>query len=239
MVGAGAEATNTLRRMQEAMGAQLAQSEFAHQTLTESTAALAQLSESYTSLNTMLVSSRDLLTSLMKSRKSDTWYLQTSLYMLLATAAWLVYRRIFYLLVWWVLFYPFKFLIAGGMTTGRAVGLFGRPEVTSAACVSGTGKNCVLGDAEAVPTVNVGQEAKQSRAEEDMDSMMGKVGKIIDGGADANGEADRENDVIGNPKKRAMQVDSEGDDVTWNAKEGVWEKAAQPEEELPRERDEL
>lgn len=44
----------------------------------------------------MLKKSRDLLGTLLRSQKSDTWYLETAFYILLATLAWLLFRRILY-----------------------------------------------------------------------------------------------------------------------------------------------
>jgi len=75
------------------MQSELSRSRFAQETLEQSTAALADLGEHYTNLNTLLANSRSLLTSLVKSQKSDTWYLETAFYILVTTIIWLVFRR--------------------------------------------------------------------------------------------------------------------------------------------------
>lgn len=97
------------------MAAELSRSQFAHDTLKESTAALQTLSESYSTLDTMLSSSKNLLGTLMRSQKSDTWYLETAFYILAATIAWLFWRRILYGPTWWLVWFPMKMFIKGWM----------------------------------------------------------------------------------------------------------------------------
>lgn len=75
-----------------------------------STKDLATLSESYSNLDTLLLSSRSLVSSLIHSQKSDTWYLETAFYILAATIAWLVFRRLIYGPGWWLLYLPTKWL---------------------------------------------------------------------------------------------------------------------------------
>ena len=122
-VGASSNVTDALRRTHDLMAAELSRSEFAHQTLVESSAALKQLDQAYGSLDSMLASSKDLLGTLLRSQKSDTWYLQTSMYMLMVTLAWLVFRRWLYGPAWWLVWLPlrlvFRVFSGGG----------GKPEV--------------------------------------------------------------------------------------------------------------
>ncbi|KAH7329006.1 hypothetical protein B0I35DRAFT_473654 [Stachybotrys elegans] len=120
-VGASSNVTNALRRTHDLIAAELSRSEFAHQTLTESSVALKQLDESYGSLDTMLSNSRELLGTLLRSQKSDTWYLQTTLYMLLVTGAWLVFRRLLYGPMWWFVYLPLRLIFGIGSTAGGAV----------------------------------------------------------------------------------------------------------------------
>ena len=75
-----------------------------------STKDLATLSESYSNLDTLLSSSRSLVSSLIHSQKSDTWYLESAFYILAATIAWLVFRRLIYGPGWWLLYLPTKWL---------------------------------------------------------------------------------------------------------------------------------
>ena len=56
----------------------------------------------------MLSSSRNLLGTLLRSQKSDTWYLETAFYILLSTIIWLIFRRIFYGPLWWLVWLPLK-----------------------------------------------------------------------------------------------------------------------------------
>lgn len=107
------------------MAAELSRSQFAHDTLKESTAALAQLSESYSALDTLLSNSRSLLGTLLRSQKSDTWYLETSLYILLATIGWLIFRRWLYGPLWWFVWFPFKIFLRSGAGVLTALGVLG------------------------------------------------------------------------------------------------------------------
>lgn len=178
-VGASSNVTNALRRTHDLIATELSRSEFAHQMLTESSDALKQLNESYGSLDTMLSSSRDLLGTLLKSQKSDTWYLQTSFYMLLVTGAWLVFRRLLYGPAWWLVWLPIRLLFGLGSTAGSAVMQAGTGPGDSGA-VGGTNERVSVEGLsnEELPTAKVGQEAKP--ADGDPDSMIEKVGKIVE-----------------------------------------------------------
>ena len=72
----------------------------------QSTAALSTLSESYNNLDHLLSSSRTLVSSLLRSQKSDTWYLESAFWLLVITISWLVFRRILYGPGWWLLYLP-------------------------------------------------------------------------------------------------------------------------------------
>lgn len=183
-VGASSNVTNALRRTHALIASELTKSEFARQTLTESSAALKKLDESYTSLDGMLASSRDLLGTLLKSQKSDTWYLQTALYMLMVTGAWLVFRRILYGPLWWLVWLPLRIVFGVGSKAGSAVmsstrepGQSGKAGVV----IDGEIKVDGLPD-ESLPTAKVGWEPKVAQEERDGndESMVDKVGKIVD-----------------------------------------------------------
>ncbi|PWY92746.1 hypothetical protein BO70DRAFT_306397 [Aspergillus heteromorphus CBS 117.55] len=122
------DVTAALRRTHQLMQAELSRSQFAQETLEQSTAALSSLSESYTDLDSLLSSSRNLIGSLLRSQKSDTWYLETAFYILIGTIVWLVFRRILYGPMWWLVWLPLKlfgrftFAILGVVgITGNAV----------------------------------------------------------------------------------------------------------------------
>lgn len=184
-VGASSNVTNALRRTHALIASELTKSEFARQTLTESSAALKKLDESYTSLDGMLASSRNLLGTLLKSQKSDTWYLQTALYMLMVTGVWLVFRRILYGPLWWLVWLPLRVVFGVGSTAGRAVMQSGgrEPGQSGKAGVVIDGEIKVDGiPDESLPTAKVGREPKVTEEERDDsdESMVEKVGKIVD-----------------------------------------------------------
>ena len=110
LVNASSDVTAALRRTHNLMTAELERSRFAHETLENSTKDLATLSESYNNLDTLLSSSRSLVSSLIRSQKSDTWYLESAFYILAITIAWLVFRRLVYGPGWWLLYLPSKWI---------------------------------------------------------------------------------------------------------------------------------
>lgn len=107
------------------MASELSRSQFAHDTLKESTAALETLSEQYSIVDTMLSSSKNLLGTLLRSNKSDTWYLETAFYILCATCVWLIWRRLLYGPTWWFFWFPMKMFIKGWTGVFTAVGILG------------------------------------------------------------------------------------------------------------------
>ncbi|EER25874.1 hypothetical protein D8B26_008193 [Coccidioides posadasii str. Silveira] len=125
VVDASNDVTAALRRTHQLMQSELSRSQFAQQTLEQSTAALNSLSESYSNLDTLLASSRSLVSSLLRSQKSDTWYLETAFYILLGTIIWLLFRRIFYGPLWWLLWLPLKMIYRSMFAIFGLVGLSG------------------------------------------------------------------------------------------------------------------
>ncbi|EON62001.1 hypothetical protein W97_01220 [Coniosporium apollinis CBS 100218] len=124
---ASSDVTASLRRLHSTLQSELTRSRFAHETLEQSSAALKELKERYSSLDNILATSRNLLGTLLKSQKSDTWYLETAFYILLTTIIWLVYRRFLYGPLWWFVWLPIKlsyrffFFVLGSIgLTGRA-----------------------------------------------------------------------------------------------------------------------
>jgi protein transport protein SEC20 len=107
-MNASSDVTAALRRTHDLMQSNIQQSQFAQQTLDESSAALASLDESYGRVGDLLKGSRGLVKQLVRSQKSDTWFLQTALLILFVTAAWLVFRRLLYGPLWWLVWQPLK-----------------------------------------------------------------------------------------------------------------------------------
>ena len=105
---ASSDVTAALRRTHALMQNELSRSRFAQETLEQSTAALADLGERYSDVNTLLANSRNLVTTLLKSTKSDTWYLETTFYILITTIIWLIFRRLLYGPLTWFIIWPLK-----------------------------------------------------------------------------------------------------------------------------------
>lgn len=105
---ASSDVLTSLRRTHDLMDANLKQSQFANDALQEQTAALASLQTKYTDLDDLLVKSKGLVRLLIRSNKSDTWYLQTTMYVLGALLVWIVYRRFLYGPLWWFVYLPLK-----------------------------------------------------------------------------------------------------------------------------------
>ncbi|KAL5614475.1 hypothetical protein BROUX41_004580 [Berkeleyomyces rouxiae] len=190
MVGASSDVTLALRRTHDMIAAELARSEYAHQTLVESSQALAQLNESYGSLEGMLASSKDLLGTLLRSQKSDTWYLQTSFYMLLSTLAWLIFRRFLYGPAWWLLWLPLRLVFGTGWMVGKAVIPASQQGMApESANVREAEKVAVEGlPSEDLPTVSVVAETRKLEVGADGEAIESEnlrvsdqIGKIIDG----------------------------------------------------------
>lgn len=108
LINASSDVTRSLRRTHNLLTEELSRSRFAQETLDQSTAALAELSERYGNLDTLLSTSKNLLGTLLTSQKSDTWYLETAFYILIATLVWLVFRRIIYGPAWWFVWLPLR-----------------------------------------------------------------------------------------------------------------------------------
>ncbi|KAF5534605.1 transport membrane glycoprotein Sec20 [Fusarium mexicanum] len=200
-VGASANVTNALRRTHDLIQAELARSEFAHETLTESSAALKQLNESYGSLDTMLASSKDLLGTLLRSQKSDTWYLQTTFYMLACTLGWLLFRRLLYGPMWWIVWLPLRLMFGFGSSAGSAMmhASSGQGQVREAGQASKGVPVEGLPDDE-LPTVKVSTE-QQAEVLEEVDKIVNVVREADELGNIPEGDEDN----IGNPKKRMWE----------------------------------
>ncbi|KAJ5624221.1 hypothetical protein N7510_000530 [Penicillium lagena] len=177
------DVTAALRRTHQLMQAELSRSQFAHETLEQSTAAISSLSESYTSLDTLLASSRSLASSLLHSQKSDTWYLETAFYLLVGTITWLLFRRILYGPMWWLVWLPVKFIArfvfavlgVGGLSS-TAVQPASSPLGDISTTIHGTGTTVV---STAVTGSGVAENQKPSAPDDD-DRLIDRVGKMVE-----------------------------------------------------------
>ncbi|KAI0829969.1 Sec20-domain-containing protein [Hypoxylon sp. FL0890] len=231
MISASNDVTESMRRAHELMAAELSKSDFAHNTLKESTAALSQLSENYSSLDTMLSNSRALLGTLLKSQKTDTWYLQSAFYILVVTIGWLIFRRLLWGPMWWLVWLPLKLIFKTTVGVSNSVARRGSQGVSPGSdSATFQSMSQVQMNNQGVPTAQVVYESHTPQ--ESSDSTMEEVGKIINGSEsesakehpEANGgEADkgdtpedqreetvlrqRNDDEPPNPKKRMMEED--------------------------------
>ncbi|RYP28908.1 hypothetical protein DL767_007003 [Monosporascus sp. MG133] len=245
IVGASHDVTLSLRQTHDLMASELSRSEFAHRTLKESTKALAELSESYSNLDTLLSTSRDLLGTLFKSQKTDTWYLETSFYLLLCTIAWLIFRRWMYGPMWWLVWLPLKLLFRGAVGLSKAVAPRGSSQVDSSVSDPLAGTQSVLQQArmnnEGAPTIQVGQEEPtQSRQPDDQESMVEQVARMVDESREDDTPAEpragarenftKEDDSPGSDTKGETVLRNRGEDEPPNPKKRMMEEQEEKKE---------
>lgn len=220
MVSASSDITLSLRQTHDLMASELSRSDFAHNTLKESSKALAELSDTYSSLDTMLSTSRDLLGTLFRSQKSDTWYLETAFFLLVGTIGWLIFRRWLYGPVWWLVWLPLKLVFRSTVGVSSAIGLTGsRVDTDASPLGTQPGLQQAQMNNEGAPSIDVGHHSAGSKESGDPYSMVEQVGKIIDESGDQVSEEDiprpekghettlreRSENEPPNPKKRMME----------------------------------
>jgi hypothetical protein len=227
------DVTLALRRVHNQLESELARSQFAQQTLDESQQALESLAQSYTGMTDLLKASRSFVGQLVRSTKSDTWFLKSSFYLLAVTIAWLFYRRILYgplmLLVWW----PLRTMWWVTMTSLGAAGLGVRPDVASAPVPKPTLSVSMPGmNARGMPTHQSNIQFKsmplpakgggwnnrepEQQPEEYGDSMVEEIGRMTEGNDHvvdidhlSPEERKAQEEQPRNTKKRMMEVDVE------------------------------
>ncbi|KKZ64304.1 hypothetical protein EMCG_09688 [[Emmonsia] crescens] len=229
VASASEDITSALRRTHQLMQAELSRSQFAQETLEQSTAALSSLSESYSTLDTLLASSRSLVTSLLRSQKSDTWYLETAFYILVGTIIWLVFRRILYGPLWWTLWMPLKlmvrmsFAVLGGMglaNTSTSTQLSGSPGQrvptsislgnSGARLLSGTPSTVINGvtakSATAPPSLSSEEGQETGTLQVDSESILDKIEKIVEEGSDGKEKGTNVDDISPEERRRQEQM---------------------------------
>lgn len=217
---ASEDVTRALRRTHDLMTANLSQSQFAQQTLDESQDALKGLAESYGGTSDLLKNSRSLVGQLVRSNKSDTWYLQTAFYMLAITIAWLVFRRLLYGPLWWLVWQPIRLLWASTlMAAGMVVGGVKGKTVSSVGVEDGWVSTATAGQQ---MTIDLARPfGGQSKSEEVRPSdapnveAVGKMAEAAESGTNVDDitdeERQRQKEQPRNPKKRMMEVDIDAD----------------------------
>lgn len=231
LVHASTDVTSALRRTHDLLSTELSRSRFAQETFDESTAALAQLGEDYSNLDTILSNSKNLLGTLLRSQKSDTWYLETAFYILLTTLCWLFFRRILYgpfvklpLFFWkiglffvnWIFWKPFVGLLS-------AVGILG-----SASKAATTGLSSTVGTSSTTRAPLIVQPSATGRAEPFPSGMADRPG--VPAGAGGAGAKQGPESALKGKMSEAIGKMAEA-----SGKEGEQQQDA--EKELPRRGD--
>jgi protein transport protein SEC20 len=242
IINASSDVTSALRRTHQLMQAELSRSQFAHDTLKESTAALAQLSETYSTLDTLLSSSRNLLGTLLKSQKSDTWYLETAFYVLAITIGWLIFRRFIYGPAWWFIWLPLKMFYKAWMGVFTAVGLrSSRDGVFTSNAVVGTTEIPGMSTSIIYSSATGSPERAPPRGSEPADrgddSIVEEVGKMIDDAQQA-GSVEAHNDDSSSNGQTAEGA-QHGFPENRNPKKRMWEEPVEAQKEEQRKKDEL
>lgn len=232
LLNASTDVTVALRRTHGLLQSELSRSRFATETLNASTAALHDLSTRYTAFDDIVSSSRELIIELIRKNKSDRWYYETAIQLLIGTLVWILIRRLFWGPIWLFFGLPFKLMwwTLSLVASAIGVGNDGVAEIREGS----EGIERVLGGPttvevkgipermlERMPTQSVAM--KQSEVMEE--SMRETVEGIIDGEEDVMEETERnpksrrvENDLVDeqavqdgdrNPKSRRMEYDLE------------------------------
>ncbi|KIW19714.1 hypothetical protein PV08_00288 [Exophiala spinifera] len=227
---ASEDVTMALRRVHAQMEAEVSRGQFAQQTLDESQEALKTLSESYSGTTDLLKASRGFVSQLVRSNKSDTWFLKSSFYILAVTIVWLTFRRLLYgpliLFVWW----PLRAMWWFTLTSLGAIGL-GKSEVVSSPMPTPTMSISMPGvNARGMPTHGSGvrfrsislaakgagwhrhpAQAEPSQAAEE--STVEKIGRLTEEGRSLEDLTEEERGAQSeqprNTKKRMMEVEVE------------------------------
>jgi len=223
------------------MLSELERSRFAQETLERGTAQLKQLDEQYTSLDSLLASSRSLLSTLLTSQKSDTWYLETAFWILVTTIGWLFFRRILYGPLWLFVLWPvklgFRFLLFVLSVTGLT-GASSKVAVSS----SGLGQS-ILSGLSSGPSVVVPMASNQAQTDQEKVANQGKQEQIP--GEDESlteqiGKMVEDSEKAREPIRRGDGTElPERGDVPKNPKKRTFDTAMEEQKQESRERDEL
>lgn len=197
----------------------------------QSTAAISSLSDSYSTLDTLISSSRNLLSSLLRSQKSDTWYLETAFYIMVGTIAWLLFRRILYGPLWWLVWLPVRLFIRFLFTIFGAVGITSTAVHSSqAAGANAPLETPELGHETRSPALegaggDTAWERKQAAAANEKsgrDRVIDDIGDMADrskkhGETNVDDispeERERQDEIPRNPKKRMYEAEVPKDEL--------------------------
>ncbi len=255
ILGASTDVTASLRRTYNLLSTELSRSRFAQETFDQSTAALAELGEHYTNLDSILTNSRNLLGTLLRSQKSDTWYLETAFYILCTVLVWLIFRRLLYgpfiklpLFLWslasfafrWLILKPFwLFLTATGIITTRPAPVGGlkvtqntsRPPLIVHRSATGGPPSLAMSEREAIQS-GAGVPAGMGGA----GAKRGKAGTLA--GAESEKIAKMAEDSEKQRRGDGTILQDRGD-IPKNPKKKAFEADVEDEKHRVRKRDEL
>ncbi|KJX93505.1 Sec20 domain protein [Zymoseptoria brevis] len=267
LVNASSDVTAALRRTHDLLSTELSRSRFAQETFDESTAALSQLGEDYSNLDTILSNSRNLLGTLLRSQKSDTWYLETAFYILLTTLCWLFFRRLLYgpfiklpLFFWrvftflanWTILKPFLgFVSLTGILTGQPATTLSQTVISSSSRAPLIVQPSASRGAQAFPSdmpdqpaagVRVGAGGAGAKAGKSGE-LQGQVSEAIGKMAEASGKTEDEAKQNGEgekelPRRGDGTVLQERGDVPRNPKKKTFDVDMEDEKQKVK-RDEL
>ncbi|KAJ5884900.1 hypothetical protein N7495_009410 [Penicillium taxi] len=217
ILNASNDVTAALRRTHHLMQAELSRSQFAQETLEQSTVAISSLSESYGSLDTLLTSSRSLANSLLRSQKSDTWYLETAFYILIGTIGWLLFRRILYGPLWWLVWLPLQFSLKALLAVIGVVGITGQKSVQVSSSPVADGVYGTIQTTSTTVTVSSvptnkavwedqpSDQPSDQPADDEEDRLIDKIGHAIDDILPDEKESQDQNPR--NPMKRMYEAE--------------------------------
>lgn len=224
----------------------------------QSTAALSTLSESYSNLDTLLSSSRSLVSSLLHSQKSDTWYLESAFWILVTTISWLVFRRLLYGPSWWLLYLPTRLLwnstfalahalvgasaaIIGTLHSASQSRAVSEPSASLIIKPSATGGIPKFSIEMSAPSINVGGGGSGAK---DMQHKAAKPeGKSVTEDIDKMAEVNREEAQGREASRESSQggtiLRERNSDEPPNPKKRMWEEGSNSPHQGDQPRDEL
>jgi len=208
------DVTTALRRTHTLLQSELSRSQFAAETLNSSTAALQDLNHRYSAFDDVISSSRALISDLVRKNKSDKWYYEKAIQILLVLLVWLVIRRLLWGPIYLFLVVPFRVTWWGLSLVAGGLGVGGGREIREGAGV-GTG-GATTAQVVGIPESMLEKKSPEGRATlapgEGEKSVREQVEAIIDGELELEVEKvemEKAEPVDRNPKARSMEYDLE------------------------------
>ncbi|KAI5810324.1 hypothetical protein BZA77DRAFT_172854 [Pyronema omphalodes] len=183
VVAAASDVTAALRRTQQLMVAELQKSRFVTETLEESTEALRMLGDRYQAFDNMLGKSKELIRELVRKNKSDKWYYETAIKMLVGMFVWIIIRRLLWGPIILLVVWPLKMVWwTGGRVVGLAVGE--KPRALSRLEFEAVGtkvESMVTIQTQSIPAISTAiSPAPSDGAKQEIKTMSQIVADIID-----------------------------------------------------------